>query len=982
MRSDSIEKIILSTENIILQWNKTYRERLSEYIGEQLNTLESIRHQIVVFNQKNRAHTSEELCEFHNNNLHLLNALYTSLKTKAEVKDFLDNLMEHLLKDIDKLDSIISDPYNTKLAYTTSGIGSKRFLRKAESFVYQVRSVPRRISNVLTRLMGKQAKPLKVRRHPIYLQDIAKGFLLSEYIKYAQNNVAGIQKKLALLAYKLFEHEGTFIDNNYALEHIDTDYFNGEDIKDEVRKMSTFYQEYLPHFIILLETSGTWEFPVFYIQQKKKRKLKRAYEQVDASYKLWDSTFYALYEDWRFRESLFSFISTIEQQQSEILKTYTTKLNNTVHPVLHHKKNYLQQLMEQVPQPENTGESVPTHFFTSELYKLQKEVQQQSIVDDFNKTSSEIEKILKRIEVDMTLALEKLPTKSGVVRAPDYEKGINRSDIYYFSPKEFIDYKCTPVFLKNIKTTIDSFSSNFQEITNELSDFDQIIDFSLDTAISMLNAHNSLEDTVVMFNEGLKRSLKILDHITEISNDILLTKENDLAASYQDFISEIVKLDNNDRIIGIYSSLIKSRAIQKSKDNQKKIFSYALQWFSNLKSFLNQQLQTIISVNTTIRKTLKLDKAPVYVSSEISNYLADINNRIYKLPVIYRYLFENAPVKEVNLFLSRQQELEQMNNALKNWKLRNYAATLVIGENGGGKSSLLQHYMASIKGSYKTYAYTINRFYYSESDFYTLMQDIFDNKNLKCDQDIMEQLEISKGNQIVLLDGLERLFIRKPGGFDCLNKLLSLIVSTNSYAFWICAVSLHTCNYLHKTIAIKENFDYLIELNNLDSDEVRKIILKRHRLSGYIVNYEDDSEKNDDKKSINDRQAQLEKEFFLELNRFANSNISLSLYFWLESISKFTDNELYIKRFISPDFAFLETLSPEKIYTLLLIVLHGKISVDMHASICNQSTEKSLRVLTILKEDALLVLKGHNYMLNGILYRHVVQLLKRRNLIH
>ena len=108
----------------------------------------------------------------------------------------------------------------------------------------------------------------------------------------------------------------------------------------------------------------------------------------------------------------------------------------------------------------------------------------------------------------------------------------------------------------------------------------------------------------------------------------------------------------------------------------------------------------------------------------------------------------------------------------------------------------------------------------------------------------------------------------------------------------------------------------------------------------------------------------------------------LELFFWLESISEFTDKELFIKRFVSPDFAFLETLTADKIYTLLLIVLHGKITVEIHASFCNQSTQKSLRILTILKEDSLLILKGDDYMLNGILYRHVIQLLKSKNLIH
>jgi len=981
MQSDTIKSLGIRTKNLMLGWNHIYRQKVTEYIQEQKNILEGIRKNIEELKNKNNSATLTDLCEFHANNLLLVKSLYSSLKSKSETREFLEMVKTGLLKDVDSLDANITDVYNTGLEYTEKGIGSIRLLRKAGNFFYYFRNIPRYIRNAFAKLLKKPPKPLKQRYHTIHYQDIVKGFLLDEYILFIRNSIFEIQKKQAKLAYELFELEGTIINSNYKFENVTFETFPFDDLNVELSKIEHFLDGYKSDFFILLEKSGTWEFPGFYIRYKKKRKNKNVWEQIESTYKLWDSTFYALYEDWRFREELFTFISIIKKQQSEVLKIYFAKLDKTINPVIVNKRAYLEKLMEQVPKPETIDNSSIKHFFTLELYKLQKEVKRQNIVEDFNKTSSEIEKILMKIEVDIEAALEKMPDKSGVVRSPDYEKGIHKSDIYFFSPNEFVDYKCIPPFLKNIKSTTEDFKENFREIVNEFSDFDHIIDFSLDTAISMLNAHNSQDDIVLMFKEGMKRSLNILDHISEISENLVDTKENKLAGFYVDFIDNIKNLDNNDSILGIYSSLLKSKAIEESKHKRKKFIGYISLSVTFLGSLLKKQLSTLANYYSSIRKKLKLDKAPVFVSSEISNYLAEINKRIYELPVIYRYLFENAPVKEINLFLSRQQELEKIDNALKNWKLGNYAATLVIGENGGGKSSLLQHYVQTVKGSYKVYNFTINRFYHSENDFYVLMQDIFDNKNLKNEQDIIEQLDFAKGNQIIVLDGLERTFIRKPGGFNCLQKLLSFIVSTNYKALWICSVSLHACIYLNKTISIKENFDYLVELNHFDSDEVRKIILKRHRLSGYIVQYEDDLNIPDNKKS-KDRQSQLEKDFFMELNKFADSNISLSLYFWLESISEFTDKELFIKRFVSPDFAFLETLSADKIYTLLLIVLHGKITVDIHASICNQSIQKSLKVLTILKEDSILILKGANYILNGILYRHVVQLLKSKNLIH
>ena len=89
------------------------------------------------------------------------------------------------------------------------------------------------------------------------------------------------------------------------------------------------------------------------------------------------------------------------------------------------------------------------------------------------------------------------------------------------------------------------------------------------------------------------------------------------------------------------------------------------------------------------------------------------------------------------------------------------------------------------------------------------------------------------------------------------------------------------------------------------------------------MQYEGDLNIKENNKKTKDRQIQLEKEYFEELNRFADSNLSLSFYFWLESISEFSDKELYIKNFVSPVFAFLE-ICPIK---LTLSVALDKIGI-------------------------------------------------------
>ena len=991
MNADIKSELTQILKELVTKWNNRFYEGISVKFQEQLNVLEHIRNNFQEFEVRLKANSGKKdleddstklFSDFHASNFNLLEKFYDKLKTKNEIRDFTENLKTDLINEIQFLQLEVIDEYDTNADYAITGIGSNRFLRKTGNFFYNLRSLPLKTRNWVARILKKPLKYYKVRYHTIHFQLIVKGFFLYEYINRMQSCTSEIQKKLVSFALSHFEYESRLIhsglNSDYSLKSLEV----LPDINEQLKKIEYFYDEYEERLLILLEKSGTWEFPLFYIRNRSNRNLSQIYKVIDTAYRLWDSTFYAFYEDWRFREQLFSFINNLKLIASQTVKIYSAKLDKTFTPVLVKKREYLESLVARIPDPHESDPGTLKHFFSSELYKLNKEVVNQSIEEDFNKTRTEVEKVLKRIEIELTDALEKLPDKSGVVRAPNYEKGIRRSEIYFFSSEEFIRFECIPPFLNRINSISRDFSSNFDEIVHELSDFDQITDFTLDTAISLANEQNDQEKTILMFREGLTRSLNILEQISGLSDETVNTKEQELTSAFTDFIGAVEKLDDNDSILSIYSRLLKSKALKESKEKRKKIFSLMLSIFSFSTSYFKKLTEKIAGLHKEIRRRLKLDKAPVFVSSEISNYLADINRRIYQIPVVYRYLFENTPVREANLFLARQYEVEKINDALKDWKAGNFAATLVIGEKGSGKSSLLQNYLKTIKGSFKVNYHSVSRFYHTESDFYELMQDIFENRELDNDQKILEQISAGSGQQIIVLDGLERAFVRKPGGFDCLQKLLSLIVSTNEKIYWLCAASLNACDYLDKTISLKENFDYLIELDHLSPDQIKGIVLKRHRLSGYIVNYEDEQKVPTDKKKLKARQIQLENEFFNELNKFASSNISLSLSYWLESVSRFTENELYIKQFHAPDFSFLETLSAEKIYTLLLIALHGRITVDLHAMVSNQSIEKSRRILTILKEDSIVLLKDDHYILNSILYRHVIQLMKNKNLIH
>ncbi|MBN2806320.1 MAG: ATP-binding protein, partial [Prolixibacteraceae bacterium] len=388
------------------------------------------------------------------------------------------------------------------------------------------------------------------------------------------------------------------------------------------------------------------------------------------------------------------------------------------------------------------------------------------------------------------------------------------------------------------------------------------------------------------------------------------------------------------------------------------------------------------STVSEVRKLLKLTRATIRVSAEMSNYLAKIQQRVYDLPRPYQYLFANMPIREVNLFQEREKELDAMRVAFNNWISGAYAATLVLGEKGSGKTSFLHYFSKQIGSAYPVIAFQSDEFLTTESDFYALVNKLFQRNDLDTDDAIVAYIGALETRYVIMVDGMERLFLRRLDGFQLIHKLLSLILATNQQIFWVCSLSKHAADYLDKTIALGDYFDYQVEMDGISPRLIKGIIRRRNRIGGFRLNYLADPKTEEARSKEVIGQDELEEAFFQELGKFAGNNIALSMQYWLESIETVNEELVSVRKFVVPDFNFLESLSNDKLYALLLIVLHGKMTIGDFSVIANQTSAQSSRILNILKEDSILVKQGSDFMLNGFLYRHVTRLLITRNLIN
>ena len=204
---------------------------------------------------------------------------------------------------------------------------------------------------------------------------------------------------------------------------------------------------------------------------------------------------------------------------------------------------------------------------------------------------------------------------------------------------------------------------------------------------------------------------------------------------------------------------------------------------------------------------------------------------------------------------------------------------------------------------------------------------------------------------------------------------------------WIVEITTYTYDYLQKTIRISSYFKNHIRLSTISSDQMISLIMKRHRVSGYdlqfkLLNSTQKELKKYRKLNPDEQQAHLKDKYFKRLNDFARNNISLALLYWLRSTIDVVDNTIQVGMLGDMKFSFLSVMNDESIFTLHALLLHDSLDVEEHSLLFHQSEWQSKMNLMVLEDNGILKQVEERYHINRLLYRQVVNVLKQKNILH
>ena len=340
---------------------------------------------------------------------------------------------------------------------------------------------------------------------------------------------------------------------------------------------------------------------------------------------------------------------------------------------------------------------------------------------------------------------------------------------------------------------------------------------------------------------------------------------------------------------------------------------------------------------------------------EIRSYLPAefVHTEEKDLPAVYRRLFRIEPVEDARFLVGRAVELQAFEDALTLWKQNRPVSIILAGQRGSGKTSLLN----CLNEQFHSFPVTRSCFRERLVDAKSL--DRFLAKILKLDESkaIVPQLLVGE-RRIVIIEEMERTFLRHIGGYGAIRQLQNIIQATSRKILWVLAINEVSYGFLCRAVSLAQNFTHRIKTAVADRNDLKSAIMVRHDLSGLRLRFRSRFERPNRWRELRQRlnkAKEPESVFFDRLAAQSRGVYRTALEVWLGHIEAFEGGVLYMKQIADLELDdVVAELDVSDLFSLVAILQHGSLTPEEHSQVFNTSPEASTSQLDELVSRELL----------------------------
>ncbi|MFW5706655.1 MAG: hypothetical protein ACOC12_01935 [Bacteroidota bacterium] len=392
------------------------------------------------------------------------------------------------------------------------------------------------------------------------------------------------------------------------------------------------------------------------------------------------------------------------------------------------------------------------------------------------------------------------------------------------------------------------------------------------------------------------------------------------------------------------------RLLEKSKSGTKQKIPAHIRLYQNTREYFRRHLVSLWYDRTkriVYAHQTRIDKEehsfPVSKMHRLNEAVSTKQDILQKIPTYYQQLFLRKNNYFMDFWYGKPRELEEAKATIIRHANGFNGALMVRGEHNSGKSFFV---------NYITHKYLENRPVYSvyppfagssgEADFLRALQKA-------TDQAISAEKIFSNlpERSVIIIEDLELWWEKALTGLKVIQTLCSYIERYGNKILFIITANSHAYRSINRFLSIDSYMLSIIDCNPFNAEELKNIILQRHRSGNmqFILR---------NKKESEIRSWDVARLFNSYFN-YTRGNVGLCLQTWISCIEKVDGNMITIREPKRPDTTVLNRLNAGTLVFLVQFILHKRMNYDKIQRVMMMSAGEVQKKVKLLKRAAIII---------------------------